>query len=187
MVDTTIQLVRRSLAGRYAESIKQSKLKESAVLLLLYEKEDEYCILFNKRSNEVEFNKGEICFPGGGTDPGDENFIATALRETYEEMGISPNQVTVLGALDDVATNSGFVIHPYVGTIDYPCEFRPSAVEVAEVLEVPISTLVDRQNIRDEELLQPNGEIWRSRSYVYGPHLIYGATARILQQFLGIL
>ena len=162
-------------------------LKASAVLLLLYQKDGEYCVLFNKRTEEVEFNKGELCFPGGAKDPEDPDLTATALRETYEEMGIRPADVTILGELDDSTTRSGFVIHPLVGTIPYPYDFNPSSIEVAEVLEVPIPTLFDGRNIREEARVQPDGQLVRVRSYAYGPHLIYGATARILDQLLDLL
>lgn len=187
MVDTTLQLVQHMLSDRVPETINQPGLKASAVLLLLYPKNGEYCVLFNKRTEEVEFNKGEICFPGGGKDPEDPDLVATALRETQEEMGIRPEDVTILGELDERTTRSGFIIHPFVGTIPYPYEFRPSSVEVAAVLEVPISTLLDSRHVREEMRVQPDGRLVRSRSYAYESHLIYGATARILQRFLELL
>lgn len=187
MADTTLQLVRRMLSDRASQTISEPGLKASAVLLLLYPKEGDFCVLFNKRTDEVEFNKGEICFPGGGKDPEDPDLIATVLRETYEEMGIHPKDVTILGELDDTTTRAGFIIHPYVGTIPYPYKFRPSSVEVAEVLEVPISTLLDRRNTREGARVQPDGQVVPARSYAYGHHLIYGATARILRQLLELL
>ena len=187
MVDTILQSVRHILLGRVTGTICEQGLKAAAVLLLLYPKDGEYCVLFNKRTDKVEFNKGEICFPGGGRDPDDPDLTATALREAYEEMGIHPDDVTILGELDDTTTRAGFVIHPFVGTIPYPYEFRPNSVEVAEVLEVPISTLVDSRNIGEEVRVQPDGQLVHAHSYAYGHHLIYGATARILRQFLELL
>ena len=187
MVDAIPELVRRVLASRTLQVIHEPGLRPSAVLLLLYPKDGEYCVLFNKRTEEVEFNKGEICFPGGGKDPGDPDLATTALRETFEEMGISPEDVTILGELDDTTTRAGFVMHPFVGTIPYPYQFKPSAAEVAEVLEVPISTLLDRSNVREEMRVQHDGQLVGARTYAYGRHLIYGATARILHQFLVLL
>ena len=187
MVNAALQVVRNSLSERVVRTVDEPGFKTSAVLLLLYPKGGEYCILFNKRSDEVEFNKGEICFPGGGKDPDDPDLSATALRETYEEMGVRPEDATILGELDDTTTRAGFIIHPFVGTIPYPYPFQPSSAEVAEVLEVPISTLLDTRNVREEMRVQSEGQVVRARSYVYNRHLIYGATARILQQFLKLL
>jgi 8-oxo-dGTP pyrophosphatase MutT (NUDIX family) len=187
VVDDIIQVVRHMLSGRVVQTIGGPGLKASAVLLLLYPKDGDHCVLFNKRTYEVEFNKGEMCFPGGARDPEDSDLAATALREAHEEMGICPEHVTVLGELDHTTTRAGFVIHPFVGTIPYPYDFKPNSVEVAEVLEVPISSLLDGRSIRDEAHVQPDGQLEKIRSYAYGRHLIYGATARILRQFLELL
>ncbi len=169
--------MRLALSGAEARKISEQGLRRSAVLLLLYCKDGEYAVLFNKRTNKVEFNKGEICFPGGGMDDGDSGLLETALRETHEEMGISPASVTVLGELDETTTRAGFVIRPFVGTIPYPYEFSPNEDEVAEVLEAPVSSLLDRRNVADAD--------WaHSKVYSFGEHKIFGATARILEQFL---
>ncbi len=169
--------MRLALSNGETRKISEPGLRRSAVLLLLYRKDGEYAVLFNKRTQKVEFNKGEICFPGGGMDEGDSGLLETALRETHEEMGISPASVTVLGELDETTTQAGFVIRPFVGTIPYPYEFRPSEDEVAEVLEAPVSLLLDTRNVEDAH--------WaHSKVYSFGEHKIFGATARILEQFL---
>ena len=158
----------------------------AAVFILLYPKDGEYCILLNKRSQQVEHHKGEISFPGGARDPEDSDFLATALREVHEEMGIRPEDVTVLGQLDDVETRSRFGVRVFVGTIPYPYPFRPSAREIAEVLEVPLGALWDIANLR-EEARWVEGETRKAYSYVYGAHLIFGATAQMVTQFLDAL
>ena len=185
--NAALQLVRDALCSRVAQTHGVAGLKPSAVLVLLYPKDGEYTILLTKRTHKVEFNKGEICFPGGGMDPEDQDLAATALRETFEEMGIHPEDVAILGELDETATKADFVIRPFVGTIPYPCKFQPSPDEVAEVLEVPVSSLLNGQSIREELRVQSDGRLVRARSYAYGSHLIYGATARILGQLLEIL
>ena len=158
----------------------------AAVFLLLYPKNGEYCILLNVRTQEVEHHKGEISFPGGGKDPEDGDFLDTALRETHEEMGISPEDITLLGELDDVATRSNFGVRVFVGTMPYPYPFKPHAREIAEVLEVPISELLDPAN-RREEVRWMNGQNSTAYCYAYGEHLIFGATAQIVTQFLELL
>ena len=155
-------------------------------MLLLYPKDGEYCILLNKRSNSVEEHKGEISFPGGQREEGDRTILDTALRETHEEMGIRPQDVEVLGELDDVATNSNFLMSTFVGAIPCPYPFKPNEREVAEVLEVPVAALTDGRSLRDEVRLVDGAPLFR-RSYGYEGHLIFGATAQVLTQFLELL
>jgi 8-oxo-dGTP pyrophosphatase MutT (NUDIX family) len=175
------------LSDRAPQTLADPALMDSAVLLLLYPKDGEYCVLFNKRTDEVEFNKGDICFPGGAKDAEDADFAFTARREAHEEMGIHPEDVTILGELNEASTRAGFRIHPFVGTIPYPYQFEPSSAEVAAVLEVPLSTLLDPANIIDGERHRPDGTSEPTRSYAYEDHLIVGATARIVRQFLDLL
>ncbi len=186
MVLSPPDLLNGVLAHRTKKTVGDLSLTPASVLLLLYPKDGEYCILLNKRSEYVEHHKGEISLPGGARDPEDRDSLETALRETEEEMGIQRGEVTVLGELDEVATRSRFLVQVFAGTIEYPYKFKPSAVEIAEVLEVPISSLKDPANLRVETHLE-NGASVTSYSYAYNQHLIYGATARILQQFLELL
>jgi 8-oxo-dGTP pyrophosphatase MutT (NUDIX family) len=179
-------LVQKALATRERVEVADASLTPAAVMLLLYPKDGEYCILLNKRSEDVEYHKGEISFPGGAKDPEDRDFLETALRETEEEMGIKRSDVTVLGQLDDMTTRSGFRIQVYAGTIDYPYDFKPSEIEIAEVLEVPLSVLLDPASVRVETRMEDGREV-SAYSYAYNGHLVYGATARILQQFLCLL
>ncbi len=186
MVLSPPDLLKSVLAHRTKKTVGDPSLTPASVLLLLYPKDGEYCILLNKRSEQVEHHKGEISLPGGARDPEDRDSLETALRETEEEMGIQRGDVTVLGQLDEVATRSRFLVQVFAGTIDYPYKFKPSAIEIAEVLEVPISALRDPANVRVETQLE-NGTSVTSYAYAYKQHLIYGATARILQQVLELL
>ena len=179
------QALRLSLSAREKASVPSDGLRPAAVLILLYNKSGEPHILLNKRSQQVEHHKGEISFPGGGRDPEDADFLATALRETHEEMGVEPKDVTIIGELDDVVTRSDFCVRVYVGTIPYPYPFKPYAREVAEVLEAPMSSLLDKANWREEARLA-DGDLHRSYSYAYKEHLVYGATAMMVRQLIDV-
>ena len=186
MGQTPPKLLKQALAKRVVERVDGDGLMDSAVMILLYPKECEYCILLNKRSEQVEHHKGEISFPGGAKDPEDCDGLDTALRETEEEMGIKRDDVTVLGEMDEVVTRSGFRVQVFTGTIEYPYKFSPSAIEIAEVLEFPVPALIDPANRRTETRWE-NGQPVTSYSYAHQEHVVFGATARILQSCIEIL
>jgi len=119
-------------------------------------------------------------------DESDVDLRFTALREAHEEMGILPEHVDLLGQIDDVTTISNFVVSTFVGTIPYPYEFTTSEIEVAAVLEVPLSNLMDKANRRDDVRLV-NGKLIYAPAFAHDGHIIFGATAKILDQFLALL
>ena len=179
-----------SIGGALAQTtpltLGETGLVGAGVMLLLYPRNGEVCVLLNKRTQLVEHHKGEISLPGGARDPGDATILDTALRETHEEMGISREDVVVLGRLDQVSTRSGFAITPFVGTIPESYSFKASRAEVAEVLEVPLSLLLNPVYRQESARIEGDGAI-KTYSYAFGEHLIWGATARILTQFLGLI
>ena len=166
----------------------EGKRPRAAVLIPLYGPGPDFRVLYTVRTQEVEHHKGEISFPGGGVEPADESLEHTALRETHEEVGIAPADVTLLGRLDDIITISDFLVTPVVGRVEaFPYSFTPARLEVAEVLEVPLSHLLDPANRE----AHPNPPPGRSRakfpSYRFGEHLIFGATALMTTHLLHAL
>ncbi len=178
--------IKHIIAETPHSTIGDPSLTPAGVMVLVFQKNGEDCVLLQKRSSKVDSHKGEISFPGGKMDPEDETMLDTALRETYEEMGIAPRDVEVLGALDQTATTTGFCTSPFAGTIPYPYDFNPSEEEVAEVLEVPVSSLMDSANSRDE-IRVADGDLEYAPVFAYDGHIIFGATARILDRFLQLL
>ncbi len=178
--------IRQALTGSARVTVENGALRPAGVMLVVYPKNGEYCVLLNKRTEMVEHHKGEISFPGGSKDREDESLLFTALRETHEEMGIVPGDVQVLGQLNDMPTISNFLISAFVGTIPYPYDFAPSRFEVAEVIEAPIRHLRCQRNRRDEIRIK-DGKLENSPSFVYEGHVIFGATARVLANFLDVL
>ena len=185
MVLSTPAILKQVLAERVKVDITDSDLMPAAVLILLYAKNGSFHVLLNKRSELVEYHKGEISFPGGARDPEDRDFVDTALRETEEEMGVRRGDITILGQLDDIITRTNFGVRVYVGTIPYPYPFKPSADEIAEVLEIPISVLQDPTNLLQDARLV-DGDLSITISYACDGHVVFGATATILEQFLDI-
>ena len=178
--------IRQALSRNQRRTIVDPSLKPAGVLLVVYAKDGEHSVLLNKRTELVEHHKGEMSFPGGSMDESDESLLHTALRETHEEMGIDPGDVELLGQLDDMPTISNFLISTFVATIPYPYDFKPSEIEVAEVVEVPISHLQSEQSWRDEVRFHQDA-LQVSRSYVYQGHVIFGATAKVLTNFLEVV
>ena len=185
-LDSNLETFRATLSHRPPKTNDDKSLLPASVFILVYRKHGSYCLLLNKRSQMVEHHKGEVSFPGGAKDPEDASFLDAALRECQEEMGIEPQDITTLGQLDDVITRSRFRVKVFVGTIPYPYAFEPSSMEIAEVLEVPISELLDPSNLR-EEVRWSGGNAVKSTCYAYGDHLIYGATAQMVDRLLELI
>ncbi len=181
------QRLRQVLASREVTRIRDESRELSAVLLPIYCKQGEYHILFTKRTVEMKVHKGQISFPGGAYEEQDGTLLNTALRESAEELGLAADEVDVLGALDDaVPLTSSYIISPFVAVIPWPYEFKVSTKEIEEIIEVPISALLDKSCWREEgEVI--NGEIVPVLYYHYQGRVIWGATARILSQFLDII
>tara|TARA_B100000586_G_scaffold112405_1_gene80952 strand:- start:1470 stop:2054 length:585 start_codon:yes stop_codon:yes gene_type:complete len=180
-----------TLSPAYIENVLNGigELKNSSgnhiaagVLVLLFDKNGEYWVILNKRTQKVEHHKGEICFPGGRKDRLDKDLTETALRETWEEMGISPGSISVLGVLGKTETTTGYQITPTVGLISYPYQFNIQNDEVEEIIEMPLSTLFSDDSKRDEAKIL-EGEVIMQPAFHYEDNMIFGATARILNSF----
>jgi 8-oxo-dGTP pyrophosphatase MutT (NUDIX family) len=161
-------------------------LRQAAVLIPLYVREKALWTLFTKRTQMVEHHKGQISFPGGGKDTADANLWETAVRETEEEIGVPRAGVRLLGALPKLVTVTDFEVSPFVGAIPYPTAFAPHAGEVESIIEVPLSYLLDPMVV-EERPVKWKGQDLTTLVYHYKGHAIWGATARILADFLTVL
>lgn len=158
--------------------------RRAAVLLLLIEKLGETHVIFTKRTDRVAFHKNQISLPGGNVETSDPSLLHTALRETEEELGIRPDQIEILGELSPIKVSvSQYDVTPFVGRLITAPTYRPHPTEVAEVIEAPLSVLQNPANFWEEERTYPDGLI-RVNFFRYGDHIIWGATARILREFL---
>ncbi len=180
------QRLREALSQRQKRHIVNANLARSAVLLPIYWREGQYYILFTKRTERVKNHKGQISFPGGAYHEEDGTLINTALRETAEEIGLMADDVEILGELDDTSTRvSNYIISPFVGVIPWPYQFQVNGEEIEELIEVPISALLDKDCMHQETDIV-HGETTNLYFYHYQGRVIWGATARILNQFLDI-
>ncbi len=178
--------IRKKLSLRKRRVIEHPPFSHAAVLVPLFQKSGDCHLLFTKRSEEVKYHKGEISFPGGVVDEEDSELISTALREASEEIGLKESDVQIVGVLDDIVTITEFIVTPIVGLFSYPYPFEVSEAEIAELIEVPVASLLDENCFSEREILR-GGRNEVVYSYQYGKHIIWGATARILKQFLDLI
>jgi 8-oxo-dGTP pyrophosphatase MutT (NUDIX family) len=156
----------------------------AAVLVPLFRAgaEQEPHLVLTRRRADLRRHAGEISFPGGRRDAEDADLLQTALREAEEEIGLAREQVSLLGELPQTSTfATGYVIHPYVGTIPAGVAWRLSAREVDAVLELPLAAV---RAGRTRTQMQRRGITFETDAYVVDEHLIWGATARIIEHLL---
>jgi 8-oxo-dGTP pyrophosphatase MutT (NUDIX family) len=155
---------------------------DAAVLVPLYLDGDELVTVFTERRADMRRHPGEISFPGGRQDEPHEDLRITALREAEEEIGLSRDQVELVGALPPTGTFvTGYKIHPFVGVLDPGCAFTAQESEVAAILELPLAALVE--GFESKRLVRKGLPI-KTPTYTVDSHLVWGATARILENLL---
>jgi len=177
-----IQEVRARLGSPPPTRLPVSDSRQAAVLVPLWVDAGELWTLLTKRSEALPHHRGQIAFPGGGRETG-EDLWGAALRESEEEIGLPAKVVLRLGQLDEVGSPAGFRIVPCVGAIPKQFEANPSPDEIEEAFPIPISALANPRLVEDREVLL-NGRRRTIRIYHVGRHLIWGLTARIVQNLL---
>jgi len=183
-------IIRDLLNTRTPKPIEEQgvSLRRAAVLIPLFKVGAEYSILFTKRTDSVEAHKGQISFPGGRVEEEDGSPLETALREADEEIGLSRKDVTVLGQMDDARTvSSNYIVYPFVGLIPYPYEFKTSVQEVKELLEVPFQVFLSADSAGENTPVVYEGATYHGLAYRYKEEVIWGATARIMQNLVNLV
>jgi 8-oxo-dGTP pyrophosphatase MutT (NUDIX family) len=188
VADEWLERTRQALADYIPQRLEDSDATPAAILILVYSRDGEAHVLFTERTHQVEHHKGQISFPGGACDEGDDSLETTALRETAEEIGVRREDVDIVGQLNGMLTISNFRVTPFVGILntnsEYP--FVINSHEVARVVQVPLPHLMDERNL-ELEVRQHKGKQVLVPAYTYEGHRIWGATARMLRQFLDLL
>lgn len=183
---TRVERLHQVLESRVRRSIDTAPpLLRAGVLIPLVTRGKEIELLFTRRTDTVLTHKGQISFPGGQREDSDVETVETALRESYEEIGLEPSRVTVLGELDDVFTAvSSFVITPVVGLVEGGIDDLVLAPdEVKSLLLVPVTQLLD-SDVHTTETRSVGEQQYRIHYYTIGDDVIWGATGRIVYQFL---
>ena len=163
-----------------------TKYKKAGVLILLIKDNDdeEYKILFTKRSEQLKTHSGEVSFPGGKWEEGDSNLYQTALRESNEEINLDIKNVTKLGPLNFLLSRHKIEVNPFVGYLNQLQDFKGN-FEIDEIFTVPISFLMNEENIEYKEFNRKDLKVYIP-SWVYNGNRIWGLTAMIAADFLNI-
>ena len=163
-----------------------TKYKKAGVLILLIKDNDdeEYKILFTKRSEQLKTHSGEVSFPGGKWEEGDSNLYQTALRESNEEINLDIQNVTKLGPLNFLLSRHKIEVNPFVGYLNQLQDFKGN-FEIDEIFTVPISFLMNEENIEYKEFNRNDLKVYIP-SWVYNGNRIWGLTAMIAADFLNI-
>lgn len=185
VTDTYKEALRGALEENPGRRLPLDGARDAAVLIPIVATPQPTAI-FTVRTKTLSSHKGQISFPGGSIDPSDASATAAALRESEEEIGLDPADVEVLGALDNFHTFvSGYLVTPVVGWLAKSPRLRPNPAEVAEVLQIPLADL--SEEIRSEPGFTYAGRTFPTEAWIWGNHVIWGVTARIVRAFLGRL
>jgi 8-oxo-dGTP pyrophosphatase MutT (NUDIX family) len=175
MVGITLEEIARKLTFYVPRLIEDKNSKRAAVIVPLYSDKGGMWILLTKRTYEVSLHKGEISFPGGACEPSDPDLKEAAVRECFEEIGVRPSDLKILGRLDDTYTLTGYLLSAYVGAIISQVSFKINPKEVASIIFLPMKCILNKDFQREEG------------AFFYKGEKIFGATFRILKNLSSLL
>lgn len=175
------------LVEQKIESIKNDSARKAAVLALL-NGNDKMCLTLIERTPDNSVHSGQISLPGGKVEIEDKNYLETAQRETYEEIGIEANQYEIIRPLTDIyIPPSNFYVQPYLAYTKEPLEFIRQKREVAKVIQFPIEQLLDDRAVINKELMSAYKTKIEVPAFLYEHHMVWGATAMILSEIRDLL
>lgn len=179
----------KPLHDLYPQELLVGEARPAAVLIPLVEIDGEWQILFIRRTKlPGDIHSGQVALPGGGLDKKDASLSDTALRETHEELGIRPEDVRLLGQLNEFIAISNYRVTPFVGTLPWPYKIVPAEQEVARWFTIPLGWLADPANHTIQRRILPNGlgDIGVIYFQEYDGELLWGLSARIITEFLDV-
>ncbi len=175
LLDSLIQQV-TAHEPRVLKVLPVDQLACAAVLVAITDEENPHVIL-TRRSSELPTHKGEVAFPGGKTEAEDKNAAATALREAYEEVGLNPNDVNVVGVMDQVISRFGFLVTPVLGIIPADTHLNADSGEIDAIFRVPLSFFLEGEPDQIDQFGSFRGPRWYFEEYT-----IWGLTAMMLAE-----
>jgi 8-oxo-dGTP pyrophosphatase MutT (NUDIX family) len=166
-----------------------ARLKCAAVLIPLTWWQDEWQIVLTRRTETVEHHKGQVSFPGGGCATNETSPEDTAVREAGEEIGLEPANIRILGLMNEVITTTQYRITPVIGIVPWPYPIRLEPAEVVRVFTIPLLWMAKRQNWEERPFAQDGAAspFPVVTYHIYDGEVLWGATARIMLNFLGVL
>jgi 8-oxo-dGTP pyrophosphatase MutT (NUDIX family) len=183
--DAALDRLRDLLSRRPAIEIDAPQHRRACVLIPLIRNGAGWSVLLTQRAENLAAHGGQIAFPGGAVESGEE-LPEAAIREAEEEVGIPARHVELIGRLDDVITHSGFLVAPFVGVLHEPIDYVIQESEVVEAFEVPLEALLDVRN--PEVRYVPFRERrYPAYFYHYGRYEIWGLTGRMMKAFLDLV
>ncbi|MEJ5202537.1 MAG: CoA pyrophosphatase [Anaerolineales bacterium] len=182
-----VELLRKN-SHQTCAGVPNPSYRRAAVLVPLVLVENNWHLLFTRRTEEVQYHKGQVSFPGGAAEPRDRSIEHTALREACEEIGVRPRYVRVLGQLEPVTTISQYLVTPVVGRVKWPLVMKPAPDEVSRIFTIPLEWLAERSNWEERPYELPDGNIHQVIFFrEYDGELLWGISAKITLMLLKLL
>ncbi len=178
-----LELIKTRLSNHQPRAL-QSTLPQAAVLIPVTQTK-EPAIILTRRSPRLSTHSGEVAFPGGKRDPDDSSLEKTALRESFEEIGLCSSSVTLIGKIDTVVSLYGIAVTPFVGLVPEYIDLIPNTDELDRIFKVPLLFLLDQNNL---SITKRKGSTrpFAMPSYQYGEYTIWGLTAIMIVDFLNV-
>jgi 8-oxo-dGTP pyrophosphatase MutT (NUDIX family) len=181
-----IETLTVQLQSRNPRRLAADHAGRAAVLMPILPHDEEFCFLLTQRTHKVETHKGQISFPGGIQEDSDSNLLQTALRETWEEIGLASEGIHILGEFDEYLSITGLIVTPFAAWIEGPLNLAPNPDEVDEILKVPFSIFQDSRTLRIETRVRLGVER-KVYFYDFRGREVWGLTAQIIRDFMQLL
>jgi 8-oxo-dGTP pyrophosphatase MutT (NUDIX family) len=181
-----VERLARELQSREPRRLAMDHAGRAAVLMPILPHDEEFCFLLTQRTHKVETHKGQISFPGGIQEVSDSNLLQTALRETWEEIGLASEQIQILGEFDEYLSITGLIVTPFAAYLREPLNLAPNPDEVDEILRVPFSIFQNNRTLRVETRVRLGIER-KVYFYDFQGKEVWGLTAQVIRDLMQLL